>query len=46
MTDNDCVTLPQIQQTGLPPVRSLTDNVIEQFHNTTERGGFITVEEY
>ena len=46
MTAYECVTLSHIQQTGLSPVRSLADNVIEQFYNTTERDGCVTVEEY
>jgi len=46
MIDQERVTLPHIQQTGLSPVKSLADNVIEQFYNTTETDGCVTVEEY
>lgn len=46
MMDYECVTSLAIQQIGLSPVRSLADNVIAQFYDTTEGDGCVTVEEY
>lgn len=37
MMDYECATLSHIQQTGLSPVRSLADNLIEQFCTTQQK---------